>query len=181
MSRCDEAPDRQHDLAWEQLGPTGVDRATTRPPEAAAPHEAARRAPASRHSRITALAIVAASVIGLGIAGPPWAGPPRAADGAAAPLSGNVRLSSGGVTAPLVLVYGSATGLEIVRAPVVGRPGVIPISSEDRELRVISLGLAPLRIQADIGGPHGIQSFGATGRVITVVQTTRAPGVRTGL
>lgn len=128
----------------------------------------------TRRLKLASLVVVAALVLAAW-----WTVVPSRPDHAmSVPLTGNLRLLSPGRSAPLALIYGSEVGLAVMRVPTSGRPRVIPINADDRELRLISLGFAPLAIQADIAGPRGIQSFSATGRVITVLQSEQVTGVQ---
>jgi hypothetical protein len=49
------------------------------------------------------------------------------------------------------------------------------------EVKMISLGRAGLSVKGDAGGEGAMESFSATGRVVTVYQNERGTGVRTGL
>lgn len=167
-NESDAPPERQRHEEWAHLEPRQVV-----PTDAGTPVES-HRTVQTRRVGIAVLVVAAISALA-------WAaaGPSHRETGMAAPITGNLRLSSRGLIAPLVIVHGSETGLELVRAPTSGRPRVVAIDAADRELRVISLGRAPLTLQADIAGPRGVQSMGATGRVVVLFQNERATGVRT--
>jgi hypothetical protein len=168
MAGYQGSPEKERHQSWQHLDATSV-----------APIGAVTRAESPAVSgigrrKLTALVIAAVAATTWWVAAPS----PTEVDGSV-PLVGNLRLSSDGLIAPVVLVRGTERGWGIMRAPTRGHPRVIPISRADKELRVISLGMSSVAVRAEIAGRHGLQSFGADGRVVTVLQADHGTGIRT--
>ncbi len=95
-----------------------------------------------------------------------------------APPAWRLDVRAGGGGAPWVLVFGREAGVYLVRASEATRLAALPARVPGREVRMVSLGLAPLTVRGDAGG--GVRSFSARARVVTVFQDRTGTGVRTG-
>ena len=136
------------------------------------PHTARRR---RRLAAGSALALLPA--VGAGL----WAASrrPLPPTPAGPPPSWRLDVRTGG-GAPWVLVYGREAGFHLVRASDATRMASLPARVPGREVRMVSLGWAPLTVRGDAGGAGGVQSFSARARVVTVFQDGSGTGVRTG-
>lgn len=122
-----------------------------------------------RRPFVAVLAIIGWSTIGRTDAPAPDAPPP----------TWNVQLSSAGRGAPWILLYGPRAGVHLVHLSGKHAATPLPMRAADHEVRMISLGFSRMTVHGDAGGAGGLESFGATGRIITIYSNTSGTGVRT--
>jgi hypothetical protein len=93
-----------------------------------------------------------------------------------------IELTSTGDRSVTVLAYGREVGWHVLRVPSAASAGnarVIPAELADAELTLISIGGAGLNMRTI--GPYGpVESMSAEARVLTIYQSPRSTGVRSG-